>query len=322
MKTLVTVAVVTYQSGLYVFETLESIYNQTYQDIELIISDDCSKDNTVEIVNQWVSLEKNQKRFSRIEVITVPNNTGVSANCNRCINASKSDWIKFIAGDDILLPNCIEDNLAFAFSNPEAKVIFSQLKVFQDTFEEKNYVKTTPLEFPNNLFADSFSANDQYKLLLVGDRIHFTPSSFFYKQIFKEVNGFDESNRLVEDYPMWLKLTQSGVRLHYFHKATVGYRIHANALNNTGNSVLFKPSVLKSHAIRKEMAFPFLPWEMVLSEKQIYLVSQLFNTIGLNKNTNRNRILYRFACFYANPFYYIYAIKKRISSNKNNPFYK
>jgi len=311
LKTLVTVAVVTYQSGLYVFETLESIYNQTYQDIELIISDDCSKDNTVEIVNQWVSLEENQKRFSRIEVITVPNNTGVSANCNRCINASKSDWIKFIAGDDIFLPNCIEDNLAFAFSNPEAKVIFSQLKVFQDTFEEKNYVKTTPLEFPNNLFADSFSANDQYKLLLIGDRIHFTPSSFFYKQIFKEVSYFDESNRLVEDYPMWLKLTKAGLRLHYFHKATVGYRIHANAINNTGE-VLFKPSVINGFKVRKKYAHAFLPKMLVLQETWGYYITLGFKKIGITKASSLNKFLYHTTTVYLNPFFWFNAIAKRL----------
>ena len=308
---MVTVAVVTYQSGLYVFETLESIYNQTYQDIELIISDDCSKDNTVEIVNQWVSLEENQKRFSRIEVITVPNNTGVSANCNRCINASKSDWIKFIAGDDIFLPNCIEDNLAFAFSNPEAKVIFSQLKVFQDTFEEKNYVKTTPLEFPNNLFADSFSANDQYKLLLIGDRIHFTPSSFFYKQIFKEVSYFDESNRLVEDYPMWLKLTKAGLRLHYFHKATVGYRIHANAINNTGE-VLFKPSVINGFKVRKKYAHAFLPKMLVLQETWGYYITLGFKKIGITKASSLNKFLYHTTTVYLNPFFWFNAIAKRL----------
>ena len=322
MKQLVTVAVTTYQSASYVIETLESIYNQTYLNIELIISDDCSRDTTLELVNKWVSLEKNKNRFSRIEVLTVPVNTGVSANCNRCINAAQSDWIKFIAGDDILFPNCIADNLAFASNNPEAKVIFSQLKIYQDKFVDTNFVKISPFDFPNNLFNLSFTANYQYKLLLVGDRIHFTPSSFFLKQIFKDVNGFDESNRLIEDYPMWLKLTKSGVRLHYFHKATVGYRIHANALNNTGNNVLFKPSVLKSHAIREKMAFPFLPWDIVKSEQFVYAISKFFNSFGLNKNSKINYILYRLLTVYCNPFQYIYAIKKRMKKNNNSIFYK
>ena len=321
MKQLVTVAVTTYQSASYVIETLESIYNQTYENIELIISDDCSRDSTVEVVNKWVSLEKNKNRFTRIDVLTTPVNTGVSANCNRCIAAAQSDWVKFIAGDDILFPNCIADNMGFVISNPNAKILFSQIKVYQDTFEESNFNKSTPGVFPDSLFQDSIDAAIQYKLLLVSDRIHFTPSYFFNKQALLKVGGYDESNRFVEDYPMWLKLTHSGERLFYFHKATVGYRIHSKALNNTGNNVLFKPSVLKSHAIRKEMVFPFLPWDIVKTEQFVYTISKFFESFGLNKKTKINSLLYRLLTVYCNPFQYVYAIKKRMSINKNNPFY-
>jgi alpha-1,3-rhamnosyltransferase len=321
LKELVTVAVTTYQSSLYVIETLDSIYNQTYPNIELVISDDCSSDNTVEVVNEWVSLEKNKKRFARIEVVTVPSNTGVSANCNRCIASAQSNWIKFIAGDDILFPNCIADNIDFVNENTDAKILFSQIKVYQDTFEEKNFNKITPGIYPNALFKDSIKALDQYKLLLVEDRIHFTPSYFFNKQAILKVGGYDESNRFVEDYPMWLKLTSSGVRLSYFHKSTVGYRIHSRASNNTGDMVLFKPSVLKSHHVRKEMAFAFLPWDIVMSEKFVYTISKFFDNNGLNKKTSLNSMLYMFLTVYCNPFQYIYAVKKRLPSNKNNPFY-
>jgi alpha-1,3-rhamnosyltransferase len=273
------------------------------------------------VVNKWVSLEKNKNRFVRIEILTVPVNTGVSANCNRCIAAAHSDWIKFIAGDDILFPNCIADNMDFVASNPDAKILFSQIKVYQDTFEESNFNKLTPLTFPDSLFQDSINAAIQYKLLLVSDRIHFTPSYFFNKQALLKVGGYDESNRFVEDYPMWLKLTYSGERLYYFHMVTVGYRIHENALNNTGNHVLFKPSVIKSHSIRKEMVFPFLPWEMVQSEQFGYTISKFFESFGLNKKTRINSVLYRLLTVYCNPFQYVYAIKKRIPSNKDNPFY-
>jgi len=136
-----------------------------------------------------------------------------------------------------------------------------------------------------------------------------------------KVGGYDESNMFVEDYPMWLKLTSSGVRLSYFHKPTVGYRIHSKALNNTGDSVLFKPSLLKAYLVRKEMAFPFLPWEVVMSEKFVYTISKFFEFFGLNKKTKINIFLYRLFTVYCNPFQYIYAVKKRLSSNKNNPFY-
>ena len=72
---LVSVPVITYNSSKTVLETLDSIYNQTYQNLELIVSDDCSTDNTVGICREWI--EAHKKRFVRTELLTVEKNTGV-----------------------------------------------------------------------------------------------------------------------------------------------------------------------------------------------------------------------------------------------------
>ena len=104
---LVSVLVITYNSAKFVLETLESIKAQTYQNIELIISDDCSTDNIVELCQKWV--EENKERFVRTQIITSDLNTGVSANGNRGRDACQGEWIKGIAGDDLLMPNCVED---------------------------------------------------------------------------------------------------------------------------------------------------------------------------------------------------------------------
>lgn len=309
---MVTVAVATFFSADFVLETLESIYHQTYQDISLIISDDCSTDDTVAVVNKWVALERVKNRFDSIQVLTVPKNTGVSANCNRCIAASTSDWVKFIAADDILLPNCIADNIAFVTDNPNANVVFSQVKMYQDTFEEKNYLETTPLDYPNNLMHESLSAKGQYQLLLVSDRIHYTPSLFLNKQAILKVGGYDESCRLVEDYPMWLKLTGSGERLYYFHKITVGYRIHSKAANNVGEKALFKPSAINGYLVRKKYAHPYLPKLLVLQENWAYHVTVCFKKIGIIKKTKLNFMLYKFMIFYANPFFYCNALYRKL----------
>ena len=89
---LVSIIVVTYNSSKYVLETLESVRKQTYQNIELIITDDCSLDDTLEICNEWV--EGNKKRFVRTNIVTVEKNTGIPSNCNRGIKKSTGKWIK------------------------------------------------------------------------------------------------------------------------------------------------------------------------------------------------------------------------------------
>jgi len=307
----ISVAVVTYNASSYVLETLESIFKQTFAEIHLIISDDGSQDKTLDLVNEWKVEDRVKDRFLSIQILTVPVNTGVSANCNRIIQASKTDWIKFIAGDDILLPNCIEDNMAFVAANSEVQVLFSQVMVYQDSFEEKNYVRTTPENFPNNLFHSNFTAQDQFKILCESDRIHYTPSYMFRKSALEKVGFYDESERFVEDYPMWLKLTQAGIRLHYFHKPTVGYRIHAKATNNTGE-VLFKPSVINSYKVRKKYAHPNLPRFQVKQETWAYYVSILFFKMNWMRPGAWNKLLYRFLTIYGNPFFWMNALKKRI----------
>jgi len=316
MSILVSVPVVTYNAAKFVEETLESIFNQSHQNIELIVSDDYSKDNTVEIVQNWCSQIRVIERFTDIKILTVPKNTGVSANCNRCITASTSEWVKFIAGDDILLPNCISDNLKFVSENPNAKIIFSQVKVFQDTFDTTNFVKNIPALYPDNIMHPSFSAKDQFKILIASDRINFTPSYFFNKQTLEKVGGYDEDNKLVEDYPMWLKLTGSSEKLYYFHTETVGYRIHSKATNNSGETTIFKPSVLNSFLIRKKFAHPYLSWEQVGSEYQIYYVSMIFQQIGWNKKGRIRSSFYKLVAFYLNPFYYVSSLKRRMSGKK------
>ena len=75
---LVSINITTYNSSKFIIETLESAKMQTYQNIELIVSDDSSVDNTVELCKKWI--EKNKERFVRCKVITVEKNTGIAAN--------------------------------------------------------------------------------------------------------------------------------------------------------------------------------------------------------------------------------------------------
>ena len=103
---LVSIAVITYQSSPYVVETLESIAKQTYRNIELIISDDGSNDGTVDVCMEWLSVNGN--RFVRTEVLTVPANTGTSANYNRAEDACRGDWVMTVDGDDMLFPDAVD----------------------------------------------------------------------------------------------------------------------------------------------------------------------------------------------------------------------
>lgn len=98
---LVSVIAITFNSEKYINETLDSIAAQTYENIELIISDDGSIDRTVSLCQKWIS--RNKKRFIHTELIAANENLGISANCNRGIRIAHGEWIKINAGDDVFL---------------------------------------------------------------------------------------------------------------------------------------------------------------------------------------------------------------------------
>ena len=116
MGPLVSVIIASYNSSGFIIETLESIRNQTWQEKELIISDDCSKDNTVEICKAW--LNEHKADFRNTLLIEANKNTGVPANVNRGVKASSGEWIKILGADDTLKTDCIENNIREVSSIP------------------------------------------------------------------------------------------------------------------------------------------------------------------------------------------------------------
>jgi len=221
---LVSVGVITYNSSKFVEATLNSIASQTYQNIELLISDDSSKDDTVAICQKWVN--ENGSRFVRCKIITSPINTGVSANANRAIDNSEGDWYKGIAGDDLLLPNCIEDYVHFVDNNPEARIVFSNY-----------YKKIEPNEnlILNNIDEDvldfyELDASEQFKILLYRC-VPSAPTAFRSKGILRKYK-YNELYKYMEDIPMWVKLTKAGEKLYFLNKPTIVYRVHETVSNS------------------------------------------------------------------------------------------
>lgn len=232
---LVSIVIITYNSSKYVLETLESAKAQTYQNIELIITDDCSTDNTVELCKEWII--KNGSRFVRSEVITIPKNTGISANCNRGLAVAHGEWIKYIAGDDILLATCIELYSEYVLNKPDISFLFSDLEFIS----ERSEVIVPPSWY--SISHDKFllTPEQQYKELVVNGNFVLAPTSFINRVDLVKLNGFDERIPNEEDYSLWIKATKSNIKLHYLAVKTVKYRINENGITNS-NSFIFKQS--------------------------------------------------------------------------------
>ncbi len=227
-NSLVSIVVITFNSSKYVLETLNSVRDQTYEQIELIISDDCSDDETVEICNQWIA--KHKCRFTEIKLIVSDRNTGIAQNCNRGILVSKGEWIKIIAGDDALEPDIISCYINFSRSTKGVVAITSQMQAYKDLFCPDNILKIKSAA--NRKFnSPETVAHDQFKILLRYNCVS-APTVMLKKEILEKLGGFDENFPFLEDWPMWLSMTNAGYKMHYVDKISVKYRIHASSIQN------------------------------------------------------------------------------------------
>lgn len=278
---LVSINVITYNSSKFVLETLESAKAQTYQNIELIVSDDCSTDNTVDICREWI--EKNKDRFVRTELITVEKNTGIPANCNRAVKASKGEWIKGIAGDDALIGTCVEDNLEFIKNDRNKKIIVSMMKIYKDSFCESNLFNELNLQYIKFKKIFDLSSNEQFNHILKFNFIA-APSVFINKQIFCEIGGYDESI-MYEDYPMWIKILMSGYKFYFLDKETVMYRRHSNSIQTISKELLFKIDIIKSlRCFDIKYRIPYLDKYSAMKLNCSYYTHIFFHRLKINRN--------------------------------------
>jgi len=217
LKPLVSVVVVTYNSAKFVIETLESIKNQDYENIELIVTDDCSKDDTVQVCTQWI--QENKARFHRTQCIHDPKNTGIPHNCNRGLKASSGDYIKLIAGDDLLNSNCISRLVRYFIDHPEFQVCFSAMTKIDASGAVIGSIRYTE---PGK----QFTFDNQFE-----ENEIFAPSSIFTREVFDRIGNWDESLP-IEDWDFNLRLLDAGFVVNYLDEELVCYRIHGS--NTTG----------------------------------------------------------------------------------------
>ena len=284
---LVSCIVLAYNSAKTVIETLESTKNQTYKEIELIVSDDASTDDTVKICQEWI--ERNKERFVRTELITVNKNTGIAENCNRSISAAKGEWVKTIAADDILLPTCIEDFIDFINANPEAMWVSSLCNVYRETFDDSNCLGK------NRLLSHKFfemSAEEQLKRISYENSL-FSPSILYKRAIFREVGQYD-AKYTIEDWPYFVSILEHGYKCFLLEKATIGYRMHKSLSNNGDGSIFNYSFEKKNRTFQKERCWPHLTNKEILARKAWFIFQDMFFYLHINKNNGFwNRVYYR-----------------------------
>ena len=108
---LVSIITPTWACADFIVETIESVQAQTYENWELLIQDDCSTDNTLEVVKPYMEADK------RIKYECNPQNSGAAITRNNALRRAKGRWIAFLDSDDLWLPEKLEHQLKFMVEN-------------------------------------------------------------------------------------------------------------------------------------------------------------------------------------------------------------
>lgn len=249
---LVSVVVVVYNSSRTIIDTLNSIAGQSYSDIELIITDDYSKDDTLFVVEKWISQHKGS--FRRVELIKADKNSGVTANASRGVECSCGEWIKIIAGDDILKPNAIERFVNEA-SSVDGEVFFSRMELFSD--DSSKSVPASILSYYDRAYKilrQNLSAKEQCDIIRYSNNFCPAPASFFSRKAFDSVGGFDLSIAMAEDMPLWIMITERGYRLNFIDEPLVEYRIGEGSVQRS-SSFLVTRQIIKYKYLLKTRDF-------------------------------------------------------------------
>lgn len=132
---LVTISTSCYNHEKYLPDYFESVNSQTYKNIELIIIDDASKDNSQKIIENY--LPELKKRFTRVVYIPRNKNVGLVRNCNEGLDLAQGEYIIGFASDDIMLSTRVEENVKFLEEHKDYGMIYSDAYIFNGDIDIK-----------------------------------------------------------------------------------------------------------------------------------------------------------------------------------------
>ena len=133
---LVSVCIPAYNSAVYLKRTMESVLCQTYRNIELVVVDDCSKDNTLEVAEAL--------KDPRIRIVKNEKNLGMTGNWNKCLAEAKGDYIKLICADDILYEDSIKKELGVLLAHPAVTLAMSDTALIDENGKRTGCFKRYP----------------------------------------------------------------------------------------------------------------------------------------------------------------------------------
>lgn len=209
-EVLVSVCVPVYNGANTIEETIKSIIDQTYKNIEIIVVDNCSTDNTVSILRAIDD--------ERLKIYVNDSNLGMAGNWNQCLKYVTGEYVHFVCADDLLHPECIRKKVDMLKENDDVSMVISA----SELINEENKIL-----LQRNLFSENKICNGKKfaKKSFHSRNMYGEPSNVLFKaDAQKRVGEFALNTFYSTDWDMWIRLSCEG-NVAYVNEYLMKYRV-------------------------------------------------------------------------------------------------
>jgi len=226
----VTVFTPNYNKSKFLQETIESVLRQTYENFEYIIIDDCSTDNSWDIINNYASKDERIKTFRNDKNMKIVK----TRNEGFHLSSSKAKYYAILDSDDVSTPNRIEEQVKFLEENPQYGLIGSNTIIIDEESKEIGYRKYASSDLEIRKVITRLNPIAQSSVLI-------------RKKAIQEVGLYDEKWNVCQDYDYWLRIGINW-KLMNFEKPLIKYRLSRTQVKVTN----LKETIQNTYLIQKK----------------------------------------------------------------------
>ena len=223
--TTVSVIIPSYNHEKYIGECIQSVLDQTYQDFEIIITDDCSTDQSVKVIESF--------NDSRIKLFKFQKNQGACVAANNCILHSKGKYIAMLSSDDVWYSQKLSVQVKYLDKHPEVAVVFGKVEWID---ESSNLI--TNSEFP---YRDVFNVENRTRFEWL--RYFFEqgnclchPCSLIRRECYSEVGMLNPALASLPDFDLWIRICLK-YDIKVLDQKLIGFRRIAENINASGDNI-------------------------------------------------------------------------------------
>jgi glycosyltransferase involved in cell wall biosynthesis len=214
----VSVVIKSYNHAAYVGETIQSILDQSFQDFEIVVTDDGSIDGTPDVIRQFAD--------SRIHLQVLEKNRGISIAMNETIARARGEFIAILNSDDFALPGRLKRQVGFLRASPEIAGVFGLPRFVDEAGQPtRSYFDfTLPFSLPD------LSRTSLLRYFFFHCNFLCAPTAMIRRAVYAQVGSYDPRLTNLQDFDMWVRVC-TGHDIHIMREELTAFRVRADQRN-------------------------------------------------------------------------------------------